>query len=157
MSTISSTADVIRSHAAERGGETAIVQDDFRQTWGELHERSNRVANAFVASGVGPEDRVAFLDKNGFEYFEVLFGGAKINAVTVNVNWRLAPPEVAWIVNDAEAGVFLFGAEFADLVHSIRDDLEHTKTFVCLGEDDRFESYESWLSDDATDPGVEPG
>lgn len=157
MSTIASTADVIRTHARERGDETAIIQDDFRQTWAELDERSNRVANALIAAGVGAEGRVAFLDKNGFEYFEVLFACAKINAVTVNINWRLAAPEVAWIANDAEATVFLFGKEFADTVDGIRDDLTHTRTFVCLDGDDRFDSYESWLSDDSADPGVEPG
>ena len=116
MSTIASTADVIRTHAKERGDKVAIVQDDHRQTWAELDQRSNRVANALAAAGVGPEDRVAFIDKNGYEYFEVLFGAAKLNAVTVNVNWRLAPPEVAWIVDNAEAKVFFFGKEFADTV-----------------------------------------
>lgn len=156
MSTIASTADVIRTHASERGGKTAIVQDDFTQTWAELDERSNRVANALAAAGVGSEDRVAFVDKNGFEYFEVLFGCAKLNAVTVNINWRLAPPEVAWIANDAQASVFVFGQEFADTVDKIRGELTHTTTFVCLGDDDRFDSYESWLSDDTSDPGVEP-
>ena len=159
--TIASTADVIRTHAEERGDKVAIVQPgpdghEFRQTWAELDERSNRVANALAAAGVGAEDRVAFLDKNGFEYFEVLFGCAKLNAVTVNINWRLAPPEVAWIADNAEATVFLFGAEFADEIDKIRGDLAHAETFVCLGPDDRFESYEAWLSDDTSDPGVEP-
>ena len=157
MSSIASTADVIRTHARERGDKTAIIQDEFRQSWAELDERSNRVANALAAAGVGSEDRVAFLDKNGFEYFEVLFGCAKLNAVTVNINWRLAPPEVAWIADNAEATVFLFGKEFADTVAGIRDGLTHAKTFVCLGDDDRFDSYESWLSDDTTDPCAEPG
>ncbi len=157
MSTIASTADVIRTHASERGDKIAIIQDDFTQTWAELDERSNRVANALAAAGVGAGDRVAFVDKNGFEYFEVLFGCAKLNAVTVNINWRLAPPEVAWIANDAQATVFVFGPEFADTVDKISDDLTHTKTFVCLGDDDRFDSYASWLSDDTSDPGVEPG
>jgi long-chain acyl-CoA synthetase len=156
VTTISTTADVVRVHGHERPEKLALVQGDHRQTWGELDRRSNRVAHALAGAGVSPGDRVAFLDKNGFEYFEVLFGTAKLNAVTVNVNWRLAPPEVAWIVNDAEATVFLFGAEFADLVDQIRPDLESVKAFVCLAEDARFESYESWISDDETDPGVQP-
>ena len=156
MSTIASTADVIRTHARERGDTVAIVQDDLRRTWSELDQRSNRVANALAAAGVGEHDRVAFIDKNGHEYFEVLFGAAKLNAVTVNVNWRLAPPEVAWIVDDAEAKVFFFGKEFADLVEQIRGDLSHVAAFVCLEDDDRFDSYESWLSDDTSDPGVQP-
>jgi long-chain acyl-CoA synthetase len=156
MSTISSTADIIRTHARERGDRVAIIQDEFQETWTQLDERSSQVANALRDAGVGPEDRVAFVDKNGYEYLEVFFGCAKLNAVTVNVNWRLAPAEVAWIVADAEAKVFFFGEEFADTVAAIRDDLAGTTTFVCLGRDDRFESYESWMSDDTTDPGVQP-
>ena len=156
MSTIASTADIIRTHARERGDRVAIIQDELQETWTELDERSSRVANALRDAGVGPEDRVAFVDKNGYEYFEVFFGCAKLGAVTVNINWRLAPAEVAWIANDAEAKVFFFGLEFADTVAAIRDDLDGTSTFVCLGRDDRFESHEDWMSDDTTDPGVEP-
>jgi long-chain acyl-CoA synthetase len=69
MSSIASTADVIRTHAKERGDKVAIIQDEFRQTWSELDARSNRLANALRAAGVGEHDRVAFIDKNGYEYF----------------------------------------------------------------------------------------
>ncbi|WP_436793806.1 long-chain-fatty-acid--CoA ligase [Actinospongicola halichondriae] len=161
MAPISSTADVIRTHAKERGDGVAVVQPgpdgaDFRQTWAELDVRSNRVANALAAAGVGAGDRVAFLDKNGFEYFEVLYGCAKLNAVTVNINWRLAPPEVAWIADNAQAKVFLYGKEFAATIDSIRGDIPTCDTYVCLEPDDNAADYESWMSDDETDPGVEP-
>jgi acyl-CoA synthetase (AMP-forming)/AMP-acid ligase II len=151
VSSIKTTADVIRVQAKERAGDIAIVQDGFRQTWAELDARSSRVANALIAAGVGPEDRVAFLDKNGYEYFEALFGTAKLNAVLVNVNWRLAPPEIAWIVNNAEATVFIYGAEFAGAVEQVKADVPAVTTFVPLDED-----YETWLSDDDTDPGITP-
>src|SRR5580704_13814131 len=74
-------------------------------TWAEEDARSSRVAQALAAAGVSQGDRVAFLDKNGLAYFDVLFGAAKINAVTVAVNWRLAAPEMAQIISDAGAVV----------------------------------------------------
>jgi long-chain acyl-CoA synthetase len=151
---ISTTADVVRVHARERGGKVAVVQGDLRMTWEELDRRSNRVANALAAAGVGAGDRVAFLDKNGYEYFEVLFGAAKLNAVTVNVNWRLAPPEVAWIVDDAQAEVFVVGSEFAAVVDEVRDQLPAVRTFVSLGDAAGYEPYDAWMSDDDTDPAV---
>ena len=58
------------------------------------------MAHALAAAGVGAGDRVAFIDKNGLEYFEVTFGLAKLGAVGVAVNWRLAPPEIATIIDD---------------------------------------------------------
>lgn len=155
MPKIASVADVVRTHANERGDKIAIIQDDFTQTWSELDARSSRVANTLTAAGAKPGDRVAFLDKNGYEYFEVLFGAAKLNAVTVNVNWRLAPPEIAWIVDNSEATVFVFGREFADVVEKARDEMPRVETYVCLGNDERYASYEIWLGNDATDPAVE--
>ena len=52
MSTISTTADVVRVHARERADKVAVVQGDLRQTWRELDQRSNRVANTLTRAGV---------------------------------------------------------------------------------------------------------
>ncbi len=71
-------------------------------SYAEMDGRSSRVARALAAEGVAAQDRVAFLDKNGPEYFEVLFGGGKINAVNVAVNWRLAPAEMKYTIDDAD-------------------------------------------------------
>src|SRR6186997_2742665 len=97
---IHNIADILRHHAAERPDEPALILGDRRMSWAELYERASRVAAGLTAAGVGPQDRVAFLDKNGIEHFEVFFGAALANAVCVDVNWRLAPPEVEFIVND---------------------------------------------------------
>ena len=70
--------------------DVSLVLDDRALTWAELYERAGRVAAGLAAAGVGPQDRVAFLDKNGIEHFEVFFGAALANAVCVDVNWRLA-------------------------------------------------------------------
>ena len=53
------------------------------------------------------------------EFFELLLGAAKLGAVLAAVNWRLAPPEIAQIVNDSTARVLLVGAEFLPCVEEI--------------------------------------
>lgn len=157
MTTISS---VIRRHAAERPGAVALACGDAVVTWGELHARSNRVANALRSVGVGAGDRVAFLDKNGCEYFEMLFGAAKLGAVLVAVNWRLTPGEVAYIVDDSQASVFVFAAEFARLAAQLAGEssaLPRVRTRVVIGRStEGGASYADWR--DAapdSDPGVE--
>ena len=84
------------------------------------------------AAGVGPTDRVAFLDKNGFEYFEVTFALGKLNAVNVAVNWRLAPAEIAGVINDAQAKVLIVGREFAPHIEKIERDLETVTTIIAI-------------------------
>ena len=107
MPEITSLADIVRVHGRARPDHDALVLDDRRLTWSQLLDRSAQVAQAFAAAGVGDQDRVAFLDKNGIEHFEVFFGASLLNAVCVDVNWRLAAPEVEYIVNDAEAKVLV--------------------------------------------------
>ncbi len=152
---ISTNAELIRTHGAALSDKVAIIAGDRRITYGELDARSSQVANALAAEGVGAQDHVAFLDKNSPEHLEVVFATAKLNAISVAVNWRLAPPEVAYIVNDADAKVLVVGADFASVLDAIAGDLETVKKIVVIGHHDGYESYDDWVArQPATDPGA---
>src|SRR4051812_1968419 len=142
---ISTIADLIRTHGAAQPDKVAVVAGDRQITYGELDARSSQVANALAAEGVGAQDDVAFLDKNSPEHLEVVFGAAKLNAVSVAVNWRLAPPEVAYIVNDADAKVLVAGEEFAPVLDAIADRLETVKKMVVIGSPPPYESFDDWV------------
>ena len=116
--------DIVRAHSAAMPDGVALSLGERSVSWGELYERARRVATGLEAAGVTAQDRVAFLDKNGIEHFEVVYGAALGNAVCVDVNWRLAPPEVAFIVNDSAAKVLVVGPDFVPVLESIRDDLD---------------------------------
>ncbi len=76
-------------------GETGV-----RWTYRELHRRVlRRAAWLRDAHGVRPGDRVAWLAGNRLELFETLFACARLGAILVPVNWRLAPPEVAYVLS----------------------------------------------------------
>jgi acyl-CoA synthetase (AMP-forming)/AMP-acid ligase II len=153
-------ADVIRGQAEKRRNQPAFTFEDRTVTYGDLDDRSNRVAQALLAEGVDPQDRVAYIDKNSVEFFEVLFGVAKINAVNVAVNWRLAPAEMAQIVNDAGAKLLFVGEEFSDHLGVMREILTSVKRVIVMDrrEASADEAYEAWLAPHgATDPGVSGG
>lgn len=148
-------AEVVRTHASERGAAPAIFVGDETISFAELDRRSNQVAAALAAAGVGAGDRVAILDKNVPEWFELFFGAAKLNAVLVSVNWRLAPPEVQYIVDDAHAKVFVVGADFVPVVEAIADQLTHVTTTLVIGEHPKLGGYAAWRDGhEAVDPGV---
>jgi len=152
---IDTIAQIIRTYGGERADVDAIRFGDRRITFGELDRRSSQVANALLADGVGVQDRVAFLDKNAPEHFEIQFGAGKINAVSVDVNWRLAPPEIVYIVNDAKAKVLVVGQEYAGVLDQIADQLTEVKKVVVVGGHDSYESYEDWCDRQSTDdPGI---
>jgi long-chain acyl-CoA synthetase len=154
--TIESVAEIIRVHGVGRADEVALIQDDRRMTWSDLFDRSRRVAQGLISAGVGPQERVAFLDKNGIEHFEVFFGAALLNALCVDVNWRLAAPEVEFVVNDTQAKVLVVGPDFVSLVEEIADNLTTVTKILVIGEPGGFESYENWRDAQAADdPGIE--
>jgi long-chain acyl-CoA synthetase len=160
MSEIACVADIVRVYGAERPEQVALVLDDRRLSWSELYERSKLAAGALASAGVQPQDRVAFLDKNAIEHFEVLFGAALVNAVCVDVNWRLAAPEVLYIVNNCEAKVLVVGREFVPILDAIAAELMHVTTIAVIRDetdasDQVYETYSSWLArHEAIDPGV---
>jgi long-chain acyl-CoA synthetase len=154
---IATIADIIRTHGAERPDQPALVIGDRSVTFGELDHKSNQVAQALAAAGVGDQDRVAFIDKNGIEWFEVTFALAKLGAVNVSVNWRLAPAEMLQIIDDAHAEVVVVGPEFFEHVEKIEGQLARLHTIVAIGEHDRWPEYEAWADGGADeDPGVVP-
>jgi long-chain acyl-CoA synthetase len=145
----SSIADIVRSPAPER---TALEYDGRSVTFGELDVRSNQLANALRSTGVGSQDCVAFIEKNGVEYFEFAFATAKLNAINVGVNWRLAPSEMAFILNNAEAKVIIVGPEFVAHIEAIESELPNA-TVVVIGGHDRFVSYADFVeAQPKTDP-----
>jgi long-chain acyl-CoA synthetase len=142
-------ADVVRQRAAQRGDVVALRHGDRALTYRELDERSNRLAQALRAAGVGPGARVAHLDRTGPEVIEALFAASKIGAVFVPLNWRLALPELTTIVADSGAPLLIAGEAFAATAAAIADALAPRVTVVQVGE-----AYEAWIAaHEAVDPG----
>ncbi len=144
-------------HAERQPDKLAMIYEDRQTTYAELEERANRQANAFLAAGIKPGDRVAILAKNIDRFFELNFATMKIGAVLVPVNFRLAPPEVSFVVNDAQAKFLFVGEDFHSLVEKIEDDLTHTNQIVALHDNhDRWPGFLDWYGGHGADrPAVE--
>ncbi len=152
---ITTVAEIVRVHGKGRSDHAAIIQGHRRLTWSELYRRSTQAAQGLAEAGVGHQDRVAFLDKNGVEHFEIFFGAALLNAICVDVNWRLAAPEVAYIVNDAKSKVLVVGPDFVPILDAIEAELTTVTKIVVLGGHPKHEDYATWISRQPTvDPGV---
>ena len=135
---------LLRDRAATHPDQIAYFYEDEQVTFAEFDRRVDSVAAALRASGVGPGDRVAVLDKNSLPHVELLFGAARAGAAQVPVNYRLAPDEVAYIVGNAKAKVLVVGAEFVPVLDAIAGRLEHTEHLIVIGKTDSYEDYAVW-------------
>ncbi len=98
-----------------------------RLTFAELSERSHRVGNALLASGIRPGDRVALLLMNSAEFLESFFAIARIGAVVVPLNWRLVADELTFILEDSGTCALIYGEEFGDVVSDIQGRKDATR------------------------------
>ena len=112
----------------------AAVSDDRRLTYDELTDRAARLASAFARLGVGHQDRVAMMAMNRLEWFDFYCAAERFGFIAATVNFRLAAPEVAFILSDSDPTIFVFEGQYADLVGAIRDQLPGIRHFVCLDE-----------------------
>jgi long-chain acyl-CoA synthetase len=146
-------ADVIRERAAERGDAVAIAHEQCELTYAALDERSNRLARALQAQGVGPGDRVAYLDHTSPEVIELLFAVSKLGAVIVPMNWRLAGLELATVLADCSARVLIAGARFGDLARELTQHQASPPELIIVGVVGT-QGYEQWLeAHEPSDPG----
>src|SRR5215469_12042676 len=110
---------------------TAVVCGEERFTYTQLAERVGRLAGALRKSGVQPGERVAFLSTNCHRLLEAYYGVVEAGAVLLPLNVRLAPSELAHILNDAGAKALFLGNEFFSAVESFRNDVP-VQRFVLL-------------------------
>jgi long-chain acyl-CoA synthetase len=89
-------------------------------TYGQLEDRSNRVAHLLRDHGLGLGDHVAMLLENGTEFFEVMWAALRAGVYVTPVNWHLNAAEVAYIANDCGASL-LFGS--AELLSRLDDEV----------------------------------
>jgi 3-(methylthio)propionyl---CoA ligase len=93
--------------------------DVHRYTYKDAAARARRVANVLDGLGLAFGDRVATLAWNGYRHFELYFGVSGSGRVIHTVNPRLAPDQVAWILNHAEDRVLCFDMSFLPIVKGI--------------------------------------
>src|SRR3954447_3107137 len=123
-------AEMVRARAKSRGDAIAFEFEGRQTSFADFDILTNRVANALIAQGVKRHERIAYLGKNSDIYFELLLGAMKANVVMAPVNWRLAGPEIAFIVEDCKAAVLFVGPEFIEQVRGIRPQLPSVRTFM---------------------------
>jgi acyl-CoA synthetase (AMP-forming)/AMP-acid ligase II len=154
---VACVADVARVQALLRGDEPALVFDGRAMTFADVDAMASRIANALIASGVRPQERIAYLSKNADHFLPCLLGACKARATLTPFNFRLAPPEIARLLEDSGARIFMVGADVADLADRAIASLSSKPRMIALGFDrEGYERSNVWIETAATsDPRLE--
>ncbi|BBZ20136.1 long-chain-fatty-acid--CoA ligase [Mycolicibacterium gadium] len=118
-------------HALMQPGETALRFLGRTTTWGELDSRVGALAGALSRRGVQFGDRVLILMLNRTEFIESFLAINKLGAIAVPVNFRMTPPEIAFLVSDCQAEVVITESVLASVATAVRD-IDPTLTTVVV-------------------------
>ena len=137
------------------GDKIGVIDGEAQFTYRDFATRTHRLANALVELGVGAGDRVSFITFNTHHLLEGYYGVIEAGAVLNPINIRLAPHEIAYILDHAASKIVFFHRDFAPLVEDIRPRLATRPTFVILdGEPGGMadHEYEALLASGSPDP-----
>ena len=109
-----------------------VGNEMFRYSYGQAYERIKRFANVLNTLGVSVGDRVGVLDWNSYRNYELYFGIPGAGAVMLLMNLRLAPTDLAYVVNHAETKLVVVDETLIPLVEAIAPQCKTVRGYVIL-------------------------
>lgn len=114
---------IVAKWAMARPTKPAFIFEDKSVSYRELNEGANRFGNYLRESGIKRGDRISALLRNCREFLEVYFGAAKVGAILVPLNFRLAAGELQYQLKNADCRLLVFHDAFLDDVDKIRSQI----------------------------------
>ena len=108
----------------------AVIYGDRRYTWGQVGERTTRLASALTDHGIGLGDTVSVICPNTPELFEAHFGVAMAGGVLNAINTRLDVDTIAYILDHSDAKVLITDTAFSETVGKALDKVDRKITVV---------------------------
>jgi len=101
----------------------AFIGNNKRYTYKEMNDQINQFADYLQDTGLQAGDRMALVCKNNEYFITAFFAAAKLGIITVPVNWRLSPPEMAYILGNAEVSLVVYDESFRNVIETIQGEL----------------------------------
>lgn len=125
--------DYLKFFAREQPEAPCVVLGDRILSFGQVQAQSNQLANAMLDSGLEKGERFAFLAKNSIETVIAYMAGSTAGLIPIPLNWRLAPSEWEYIIDDARPGLLFSEGEFRAGIDNIRGNLDSVRQYVSIG------------------------
>ena len=150
--------DILRVNAFKWPNKVGCKDLNKGYTFKEWNERSSRLANALASLGMKKGDRFAVLAYNCVEWMEIYVAAAKGGYICVPLMFRLAAPEMEYIINHCEAKVFIVQDEWVDQVNGMKKNIPAVEKYVSFAiANPKFDGYLSYEAIIAAASPEEPG
>ncbi len=124
---------VLAHHAIRTPDKACFLFEGKPTTYGELAERATALAGGLYDRGVRQGDVVGLLSYNCPEFLETIFAANYLGAIAMPINWRLAAPEVRYILDHSEARALVCDETLTELGNAATAGLESSLARVSIG------------------------
>jgi acyl-CoA synthetase (AMP-forming)/AMP-acid ligase II len=124
--------DILAVHASARPGDTAVIDGDWTLTLGQLNDLVNRYGNVLRGAGVRAGEKVLWVGMNSAEVVAISHACRKVGAVCVPMNYRLAPEEAAYVIDNCDAVVVCFDLEQAAQLEPVHHDCDRVREWLAF-------------------------
>lgn len=129
-------ANVWEEVAALHPDRVAAMHGETVLTWAQFARGADGLAATLLGAGLGPQAKVAQLQRNSAEYLRVVFADFKASLVPVNTNFRYMEAELSYVWRNSDTEAVVFDAEFTAQVSRVRPELEQVRIWIRVGDDD---------------------
>ncbi len=131
------TPDLLSLHAQAQPDKLAVIDDrpdGTKASWSfaELNRQANRIAHVILDCGIKRGDKIVWCGMNSPGIVRMMHAARKIGATAVPLNYRLAPEEAAFVVDNCDAVLVYADAEFAELFAAIRSEVPKVRDVLCF-------------------------
>jgi acyl-CoA synthetase (AMP-forming)/AMP-acid ligase II len=149
---------VLAHHASRTPDKPMLVFGKETVTYGEMAARASATAGGLRRSGVGAGDVVALLSYNCTEFIEAIFAANHLGAIAMPINWRLAAPEVRYILEHSGARALVCDESLVDLANEATKGLEDALVRACVpGDPDGWTPFAALRATDDLPPRTAAG
>jgi fatty-acyl-CoA synthase len=123
----------VLAHHAERSPDRVITVFEGRETsYAEMASRATALATGLHERGIGPGQVVGLLSYNCPEFLETVFAANYLGAIVMPINWRLAAPEVRYILEHSEARALVCDEALLGLADDATKEIDPDPLKVCI-------------------------
>lgn len=121
---------LLRARVEEHGDKPFLTGDAGRQSYRQVDEMANAVANSLLRLGLGAGDRIAIMMANSAEWVAIWLGAAKVGVVTVTINTAYKGDGLAYQLGHSAVKLLAVDADLVDRVEALRDEMPLPAIFV---------------------------
>jgi fatty-acyl-CoA synthase len=158
MASVMNLGQLLKQTALQFPAHVGLIQADQQWTWHEINNRVNAMACALQAMGIRKGDRLLVQSRNNLQMFESCWVAFRLGCVWVPTNFRLTPPEVAYLGQSSGAVAMIVESVFSDHAIAVRAACRDMKHTIWIGSSDTSSedhTYETLVAEHAGQTPVE--